>query len=280
MLVDRLSVRVRHRSFEDADDGRFARSVCDTALVPKDAGDIPGGYRAPEYWSERLTGIFNLRGTGHIEYSEAYNRWLYRAKARALRAGLSGTTSGMAALDVGSGTGWVVAQLRQRGLRVDGCDITDVAVDRLREAYPDLRFFRLRLGTDRVPVDDATYDVVTAMDVMYHITDDMEWSAGLADLTRVLRPGGRLVVSDRFGADDVVPAEHVRFRSLERWREAAGACGLTLDHVRPMFRWLSLDRAATPLARLPDGLHGASAYVLDYVSRREPHLCCAVWQRT
>src|SRR4051812_34816994 len=214
--------------------------VCDTSEVQAGEGDHPAGYRAPEYWSHRLTDTFNLRGTGHIEYSESYNRWLYRAKRRALRAAVSGLAPGARALDVGSGTGWVVDQLRQLGLRVDGCDITEVAVSRLRQSYPDAQFFQLRLGTDEIPVEDATYDAVTALGVMYHVTDDMEWAAGIGELVRVLRSGGRLVVTDRLGSTDVMPAEHVRFRSLARWMEMASSCGLVLERQRPMFRWLSL----------------------------------------
>ena len=45
-------------------------------------------HRPEAYWSERLDGEFNLKGTGHIGYSRGYNRWLYRAKGRALRRAL------------------------------------------------------------------------------------------------------------------------------------------------------------------------------------------------
>src|SRR5437763_2064881 len=89
---------------------------------------VHDGYRPKEYWSARLSSDFNLRGTGHICYSEEYNRWLYRAKARVLRRGLRGLQHTALALDIVSGSGWVVDQLVAWGAEGQGCDGAEVAV--------------------------------------------------------------------------------------------------------------------------------------------------------
>ena len=96
------------------------------------------------------------------------------------------------ALNIGSGVGWVVRQLADRGLQVEGCDITDVAVRRLSKQYPDLQFFKAAIGYVLVPRDPSTYDVVTMLDVTYHIIDDQVWVAAVSDVGRVLKPGGPL----------------------------------------------------------------------------------------
>ena len=38
------------------------------------------GFDARCYWDGRLRSRWTLGGTGHLQYSAAYNRWLYRAK--------------------------------------------------------------------------------------------------------------------------------------------------------------------------------------------------------
>lgn len=237
-------------------------------------------YQPAEYWSERLAGQYDLRGTGHISYSRGYNEWLYRAKRRALRRAIRPVAPGAAVLDLGSGTGWVVQELLAVGLRVEGCDITALAVERLRERFPQATFFQTALGADPLPRADGAYDLVTALDVMYHVTDDAAWEAALREAERVLRQGGLLVTSDGLGREDHMPGPHVRFRSRTRWEEAAAAAGLRIERLDPYFRWLSRDRHEGALLRhFPDALRGATEFALETVAPREPHMRVAVLSR-
>src|SRR3954447_4609971 len=120
-------------------------------------------YEPAEYWSDRLEGQYALRGTAHISYSASYNDWLYRAKRRALKRALRGVERAAPALDLGSGTGWVVSELLRSGLAVAGCDIAPLAVERLTAAYPQARFDRVTLGADPLPHGDRSMEVVTAL---------------------------------------------------------------------------------------------------------------------
>jgi SAM-dependent methyltransferase len=242
-------------------------------------GSAVSEYRPADYWSRRLSREFNLKGTGHVQYSEAYNVWLYRAKRRALGRAMRHAGRPSAALDVGSGVGWVVGELLRRGLEVEGCDIAPVAVDGLRARFPGLTFFQLAVGDEPIPRPGASYDLVTALDVTYHITDDARWRSGVAEMGRVLRPGGSLIVIDGLGAREVSPAEHVRFRPLDAWIEAGRRAGLEMHAVIPCYRWISRDRAAGPFSRLPDGARGAVEYSLEWLAPRPPHMRCAVLRR-
>jgi SAM-dependent methyltransferase len=237
-------------------------------------------YQPAEYWSERLAGQYDLRGTGHLSYSRGYNEWLYRAKRRALRRALRPVPPGAAVLDLGSGTGWVVQELLAAGLRVEGCDIAALAVERLRERFPQATFFQAALGTDPLPRADGAYDLVTALDVMYHVTDDATWEAALREAARVMRLGGLLVTSDGLGREDRMPGPHVRFRSRTRWEEAAAAAGLRIERLDPYFRWLSRDRhEGAVLRHFPDALRGATEFALETIAPREPHMRVAVLSR-
>jgi SAM-dependent methyltransferase len=240
------------------------------------AGD---GSSAREYWSRRLRSHYSLRGTGHLSYSDAYNGWLYRQKRRALRPVLSRIAPGDRVLDVGSGTGWVVSELLARGARVEGCDIAPVAVERLRPAFAAAEFFELALGAAPIPRPAGTFDAATALDVLYHVTDDREWEAALAELGRVLRAGGLLIASDGLGDRGRDPAAHVRFRSLARWRSAAAAAGLAIIELRPLFSWLSRDPEEGALARLPGRVRGPIEYALERSWPRSPHMRLVVLER-
>jgi SAM-dependent methyltransferase len=232
-------------------------------------------YRPQSYWSARLKENFSIRGTGHLDYDRAYNVWLYRAKGRALKRATAAVPDGAAVLDIGSGVGWVIGRLLAQGLEPEGCDIAPEAVARLSERFPQVPFFTLALGDERIPRPDGAYAAATMLDVAYHVVDDEKWLAGLAEVARVLRPGGSLIVSDGLGDADRSPAEHVLFRSLNSWRRAEEV-GLRVTRVLPYFRWLSRDRDASVLRRLPDGARGAIEFALESAAPRAPHMRCAV----
>ena len=235
----------------------------------------PPDYTPSEYWDERLSRDYSLRGTGHISYSDAYNRWLYRRKGDVLDRALELAPGSGKALDVGSGTGWVVERLSRRGYEVRGCDVSPLAVKRLGESFGAERFSRAAIGSDPLPAATGSCDVVTAMDVLYHVTDDALWRAALAEISRVLSPSGTAVVTDSLG-EAASPASHVRFRGGRQWREALESSGLGIVAVLPLYSWLSRDRDAGPLGKLPDRARGPLEYSLERLAPRSPHLRCAV----
>ena len=236
-------------------------------------------YRPSEYWTNRLGRDFSLRGVGHIGFTERYNEWIYRQKRRALRRILPTRTGTARALDVGSGVGWVVNELVTLGYDVEGCDISPLAVERLGERFPGRRFFPLELGAEPAPREDATFDLVTILDVTYHIVDDDLWARGVADLARLLRAGGHLVVIDRFADDAEDKAAHVRFRSRGQWESTAAAAGLSLEEVIPVYRWLSREHDRGPFRRLPGAVRGALEFGLERVVPRAPHMRAARFVR-
>jgi arsenite methyltransferase len=98
------------------------------------------------------------------------------------------------ALDVGCGPGNVTASLAratgQGGLAL-GLDFSEAMLARAvrAEAGPQIGF--LRADAQRLPLRDATVDAVVSIAVLQLIPDP---AAALAEMTRVLRPGGRLAV--------------------------------------------------------------------------------------
>jgi SAM-dependent methyltransferase len=234
--------------------------------------DMPNRYEPAHYWEQRLSADFNLRGVGHIEYDQTYNRWLYAQKRFALNRALTARPPGTRALDVGSGVGWVIDYLLDRGFRVTGCDIADVAVDRLADRYPGAKFFKLAVGSEPIPREDNSYDVVTMIDVAYHIVDDAHWARALEEFARVLAPSGQIVITDGLTDASLREAEHVHKRSLADWQRGAEAAGLRVAKTGPLFRWLSRPKSVGHWRHLPDGVRGAVELALEYGSTTQPHM--------
>lgn len=102
---------------------------------------------------------------------------------------LAGLRAGSTArvLDVGCGNGLYLAALERRGVEAVGCDLSIGMLDTARGAAGPL----LNADVTNLPLDSATFDVVLAPHMLYHVADR---AAGAQELRRVLRPGGRCFV--------------------------------------------------------------------------------------
>jgi SAM-dependent methyltransferase len=125
-------------------------------------------------------------------------------------------------LDVGCGTGANLLMLSEYG-EAEGVDISEDALAFCRERGLD----KVRLGAgEKLPYEDGTFDLVTALDVVEHMNDDL---AGVREMRRVLRPGGRVLLfvptfMFLWGLQDDVSNHRRRYRlpELRRVLEQAG----------------------------------------------------------
>lgn len=104
---------------------------------------------------------------------------------------LLGDVTGHRILDAGCGSGPTCLALAERGAEVSGFDLSAAMIEIARPSLSetDLRVHDL---AEPLPWDDATFDIVVASLVLHYLPD---WSSPLAELHRVLTPGGRLLVS-------------------------------------------------------------------------------------
>jgi SAM-dependent methyltransferase len=90
-------------------------------------------------------------------------------------------------LDVGCGTGANLEMLAQFG-EAEGVDVSTDALAFCRARG----LTNVRQGAaEKLPYEDESFDLVTALDVVEHLDDD---AAGLGEMHRVLRPGGRALL--------------------------------------------------------------------------------------
>ena len=112
--------------------------------------------------------------------------------ARPAILGLAGDVAGRRILDVGCGSGPLFAALRDRGAIVTGFDKSAGMLELARRRLGDGADLQVADLGSPLPFPDGTFDDVTASLVLHYLED---WGPALAELRRVLKPGGRLIVS-------------------------------------------------------------------------------------
>ena len=122
-------------------------------------------------------------------------RLQHRLELPAIRAAvdLAALTSTDRLLDAATGTGAVLHEVARRGIRpahVVGIDASQRMLDR---AGTLPAAWELRRGdVHALPIDDGSFDVVTA-GYLLHLMMPNEVETALAELSRVLAPGGRII---------------------------------------------------------------------------------------
>lgn len=123
-------------------------------------------------------------------------------------------------LVIGAGVGTDVECLPE-GVEADLLEPESRFVVRLHERYPWARIYEAR--AESIPVEDARYDTAIASLVLCSVTDV---SQVLNEVYRVLKPGGRFLLTEHVGHPDGV-ASTVQGLLEPAWKAFAGGCHLT-----------------------------------------------------
>ncbi len=105
---------------------------------------------------------------------------------------LAGDVTGRRILDAGCGSGPLFAALRDRGAIVTGFDTSTGMLELARRRLGDGADLRVADLGSPLPFPDGAFDDVIASLVLHYLED---WGPALAELRRVLTPGGRLIVA-------------------------------------------------------------------------------------
>lgn len=186
------------------------------------------GFDTSQYWEQRhLAAAGELRSTGHTHLTEEQNRVDYDAKRAAIEAKLgewAGDAVGQSLLDAGCGTGVFSETFARMGFAVTGVDFSPTAIEEAQRRTPG-RFqvadlSRMALGT--------RFDVVAAIDVLFHVVDDRVWRRTLEHMMGHVVDDGCFVVQEHLvdaAPDDAPATSHVRFRTLESYDRALADIG-------------------------------------------------------
>jgi ubiquinone/menaquinone biosynthesis C-methylase UbiE len=150
-----------------------------------------------------------VRAFEHAGWQRAaaeYDATFAHASARFAEALLdaAGVGAGARVLDICCGTGVVTAAAAGRGAEATGVDFSAAMLDRARHAHGHLRFDAG--DAEALAYADASFDAVVSNFGIHHIAHS---DRAMAEARRVLRPGGRLAITNW-----ATPAENIAWRLL------------------------------------------------------------------
>lgn len=151
-----------------------------------------------------------MTNTAFEDWTEAYRRltasgtelsWPSETLVRLLKGryvpGWPTELRGRKVLDVGTGNGNNVPLFASVGMSCHGTEVTDALCVMTRERLQRLGVaIEMRAGTNQsLGYEDETFDLVVSWNVLHYESTEDGILAALAEYRRVLRPGGRLLVS-------------------------------------------------------------------------------------
>jgi SAM-dependent methyltransferase len=176
--------------------------------------------------------------------------------------------AGQSVLDIGSNTCWAANHFAERGLRAIALDIATAELQGLYTAEyfidDDHVFFERVLGSmDAIPLASSSVDYVYCCEVLHH-NDAAGLRRTFAEIFRVLRPGGRLLMVNETlktlsdpsgmhleGVEQYEGYEHAHWAMRYRWEatRAGFFTEVTEPHYRAFFgdAELSLAPGTAPL---------------------------------
>ena len=176
-------------------------------------------FNPKDYWEHRLSECFSLKGVGHLSAGKQFNKWVYRVKGglfmrevKSLKLDLRKAD----VLDIGSGTGFYID--KWKALKVNsiiGVDIAEVAVNELRHKYPQNSFYCMDISGEIDLIREMRFDIISAIDVLFHIVDDERYINAINNISRLLKPDGVFIFTDIFARDKILRLKHMSVRRLD-----------------------------------------------------------------
>ncbi len=212
------------RLFADFPRSMWRRRQADYRDLPDevDARDYPAYFRRTFHWqtdgylSRRSAELYDVG----VEFlfagtADVMRRQVIPPITTLLRA--SGGAKGKRLLDVACGTGRTLAQIAQAHpeLKLYGLDLSPYYVQQARELLADVRDVSLvSENAEHMPFADALFDVVTSVYLFHELPKNARRRV-IAEMYRVLAPGGLLVIED---SGQYAESSDIRF-FLERFPE-------------------------------------------------------------
>lgn len=146
-------------------------------------------------------------------------------------------------LDAGTGTGHTALAFAPRVRHVAAVDLTEPMLAQGRRLAAERGIANVafeRGDVERLAYPDATFDLVTSRYSAHHFPRP---AAAIADLARVLKPGGTLLLADVVSPDDPATdtflnaiellrdSSHVRDHSVAQWRGMLEGAGFAVDEL-------------------------------------------------
>ena len=147
-------------------------------------------------------------------FDQVADRWdemrsgFFSEKVRESAYEAAGLKIGRWAADIGAGTGFITEGLVREGLHVIAVDQSEAMLEQLKKKYSELDCRQTE--AENLPVADDAVDYVFANMYLHHVEKPSE---AIGEMTRILKKGGRLVITDL----DEHDFEFLKNEHQDRW---------------------------------------------------------------
>jgi ubiquinone/menaquinone biosynthesis C-methylase UbiE len=154
-----------------------------------------------------------------------------------------------ASLDVACGPGSVVVAFAARVRQAAGLDATEAMLEEARGPAARVGVGNVawhRGDAYALPFADGAFDIVSCRLAFHHL---QEPARAFAEMVRVARPGGRIVLCDAFASDH--PAKAAAFNAMERFRDPSTVEFRPLAFLRGLFAVVGLPEPEARFYQVP-----------------------------
>ena len=143
---------------------------------------------------------------------------------------------GKIAADIGAGTGFISEGLIRAGLQVIAVDQSEAILKEMKRKFADIETIDYRVGqAQKLPISDGTVDYAFANMCLHHVESPSE---AIAEMVRILKPAGKLVITDLDEHEfDFLREEHhdrwmgFKRSDIEKWFQSAGLRDIYIDSI-------------------------------------------------
>ena len=158
------------------------------------SADLPFDAHFHAWTPDTIARLWSIWANNPILRSQFYPAIYYEALLREAAPHLVGVAT---IADIGCGSGTVLSLLRAQhiGQRLIGVDLSAASLAALRTRHAGDPALVFQVGSiDATGLDSASCDLVICTETLEHLFP-ADFTAGLAEISRVLKPGGRLLAS-------------------------------------------------------------------------------------
>jgi 2-polyprenyl-3-methyl-5-hydroxy-6-metoxy-1,4-benzoquinol methylase len=196
-----------------------------------------------DYWENRLKDNFGLHGVGFIGLGKSYNKWMYRVRMKVFLStvrSLHLDLTNREIMDIGCGTGFYIDlwKNKEKAGHLTGIDITNIAIQNLKAKFPDVRLYTADIcnGTElQLKSNNNQFDIISAFDVLFHITDDSKFEQAIKNVHSMLKLNGYFIFSDNFIHGAEIRSTYQVSRSLSKIEKSLKDNGFEIIRRKPMF---------------------------------------------
>jgi 2-polyprenyl-3-methyl-5-hydroxy-6-metoxy-1,4-benzoquinol methylase len=170
-------------------------------------------YEADEHVFQKLRAAGKSSWDEQADPERSFDNFIMRPFLQETLAAIAGPLDGLAALEIGCGSGPIACFLAGRGLTVRGIDVSPTALEMARR-HADQRGLSVRFDAAdicRMPAESERYDLVIDGHCLHYLVLDEHRRDALSAIHRLLKPTGLLLIETMISHPGLLVGANYRF---------------------------------------------------------------------